>query len=144
MIEDIEKRIAQLKLVDVDKILKDIIQQLTEYVVNFNKFDQLYEKGIYTSGQQLPPYVPATIKRKIKKNQPYDRKTLKDTGDFYSGWFVKLGNDAFTLGSDERKNIFLQANWGSEIFGLTDESIEKLRALVLPLLQERLKVIFEK
>jgi hypothetical protein len=140
MIEDLQRRLSQLQQLDVNKLLNEILISLSEDIKKMNTLDQLFGKGIKTTGESLPPYTPFTVKKKKEKNQRYDHMTLKDTGDFYAAWFVKAGRDSITLGSTDRKTLELMSRY-SDVPGLTDENLDLLREKVKPLLIERLRVL---
>lgn len=143
MIEDIEKRISQLQQLDVNNLLNEILTSLQDEIIKFNTLDQLFDKGLTTDSKELPAYRPFTVKIKSAKGQRVDHMTLKDTGDFYAAWFVKMGKDSITLGSADGKAIELDTRYPGGIFGLTDDSLEKLRNFVKPLLIERLRQHFD-
>lgn len=107
--------------------------------------NQLY-LGIDGKGQRLQAYTPFTVEIKKSQGQPYDRTTLKDTGDFYQDTylFTKAGAK-FGFDSDNWKTPKLVKKYGKEIFELTPENEQFLNIeIVLPLLEnwiaENLKI----
>src|SRR5574344_2026493 len=67
--------------------LKDEIMKHEDVIVQMVARDQLYEQGVEGRGISImdyQPYTARTIKIKQKKGQPYDRVTLRDTGEFHS------------------------------------------------------------
>lgn len=83
------------------------------------------------------PYAPKTIEFKKLKGQPYDRVTLKDTGDFYEGFFVKPLKRGWQLGSKDAKTNKLKEDWGEDIFGNTDADEQEInKEYILPELLE--------
>ena len=82
---------------------QEIIEAITE--------DQLYERGVNGDDTEImsyAPYAPSTIKRKIKKGQPYNRVTLKDTGEWYKSLRLIYDVDGFYLTSTDDKNKYLK------------------------------------
>lgn len=140
MIEDdtnrLLERVTWLKD-NINKMLNDVLLQLVKEILELNK-SQLYDKGVITTGVRIDsfhPYTALTISLKKQKGQKVSNVTLKDTGDFYSNFFVNFKPESFTIGSDDPKTGKLTSEdkkigFGKQIFGLTDESIDFLRKLV--------------
>lgn len=83
---------------------------------------QMYE-GIRSDDSTIEPeYAELTKVLKIAKGQPYDRVTLKDTGDFYAGFNVDVNTDSYSITSSDDKVVKLVTKYGAKIFGLTDAS----------------------
>jgi len=64
---------------------------------------------------------------------PIDSVTLYQEGDFHGSWeFIKKA-DEFILKADTiKEGQDLQDRWGSDIIGLTNESIQRLAREVVP------------
>jgi hypothetical protein len=135
MIEDIQRLEDKVKWVqdNIHKVLNDVLESLVKEILDMNTQGQLYDVGITTKGvslESIHAYRPLTIQIKTEKGQKVSNITLKDTGEFYSDFGVQFFEDGFRIVSDNWKTVKLQNVWGKEIFGLTDESIGKLRKLV--------------
>lgn len=79
-------------------------------LIDMNAQDQLYAKGVNRLGVRIDeyqPYRPLTIQVKIEKRQPYDRVTLKDTGEFYDSFYVETAEDRFYIKASDEKLIGL-------------------------------------
>lgn len=88
----------------------------------------------------IPPYALSTIKKKIKKGQPYDRVTLKDTGEFYESLYVEFDSGGFRILSNDEKVKYLIAKYGEAILRIDNEDFTRfIRFVVRPELQEKLK-----
>ena len=86
------------------------------------------------------PYTARTIQIKQRKGQPYDRVTLRDTGEFYSSLHVEFDDDGFYVTSTDDKAKYLLARYGKTIFRLTNQNFtELLRNYIRPELQQKLK-----
>lgn len=127
-------------------------QQLINLIIELNTQEQLYNKGVDSTGKELADiggrypsglgYSPATIegthnfKGKLAKGQPIDRVTLKDTGDFYRSWRVFLdSNSDLEITNDPIKgSTDLLKEWGKNVIGLTDESQSKFNDRVKEIL----------
>lgn len=116
---------------------QDYIQQ---YIILQNTRGQLFE-GIDAEGTLLESiggdYTAYTIEIKDRKNQPSDRVTLKDTGEFYKSFSVDVGDDEFTINANYMKGgEDLRNRWGVALAGLTDESKTMLAKYILPEVRE--------
>lgn len=123
--------------------LKNEVMKHEDVIVQMIVQEQLYEKGIEGRGIEImsyQPYAARTIKVKQKKGQPYDRVTLKDTGEFYSSLHVEFDDKGFYVTSTDDKAKYLLARYGKTIFRLTDENlVELLKNYIKPSLKEKLK-----
>lgn len=124
---------------------------LLDFVVYLNTQKQLFEKGINADSLSLSEvrglgYSPYTKAVKAKKGQPTDRVTLKDTGEFYRSFDVKLlSTNDWQIVADTVKEagVDLRSEWGNEIIGLTVESktmlANKIRPLIKPIILKIIK-----
>ena len=115
---------------------EDVIIQM---VVRDQLYDQVIEgRGISIMSYQ--PYTTRTMQIKQRKGQPYDRVTLRDTGEFYSSLHVEFDDDGFYVTSTDDKAKYLLARYGKTIFRLTNQNFtELLRNYIRPELQQKLK-----
>lgn len=94
--------------------------------------DQLFEKGIDGFGKKLARYTPVTVQIKKLKGQPFDRTTLRDTGEFHSSIKVKLQRDGIKIDSDPvKEDTNLITEYGEEILFLTEENLTEFRDIYL-------------
>ena len=78
-----------------------------EQVVKQLQTEQLYS-GTTNKGDDIKPfYADSTIKRKRRKGQPFDRVTLKDTGDFYDSLNLIIGNNAMFILAEISYSFYL-------------------------------------
>ena len=99
--------------------LKDEIMKHEDVIVQMVARDQLYEQGVEGRGISImdyQPYTARTIKIKQKKGQPYDRVTLRDTGEFHSSLHVEFDDEGFYVTSTDDKAKYLLARYGKTIF----------------------------
>lgn len=111
---------------DTGEIAKKIVRDNDNILIDMNAQDQLYAKGVNRLGVRIneyQPYRPLTIQVKIEKRQPYDRVTLKDTGEFYDSFYVETAEDRFYIKASDEKTNWLIKKYGAEIFGLTNDSL---------------------
>ena len=124
------EKLIELKrrLVWIDKELEqlalDAAMEHYDVIIDMNVEDQLFKRGIDSTGNQLPSYSPVTIHIKQAKGQPTDRMTLRDEGDFHSKFRIERTADGLRISSDDAKTEMLIRNYGEEIFGLTDDNFQ--------------------
>lgn len=113
-----------------DEILKTITdnEDTQKFIIQTIQ-DQLFNTGEDGLGNSLGTYKPFTIQYKKRKNQPFDRITLKDTGDFYSSYYVKSFLGGFIIdASRPEKDLFtnLFDRYGEDIIQPNEDSLEKI------------------
>ena len=127
----------------LDQELKDEIMRNEEAIVKMVAEEQLYERGIEGRGIEIAsykPYAPRTIKKKQRKGQPYDRVTLRDTGEFHKSLKVVFDDNGFYVTSTDDKAQYLLKRYGKPIFRLTDENLKiLLNEYIRPSLKAKLK-----
>lgn len=84
--------------------------------------EQLY-MGITSEGKEITPaYAASTIVRKKSKGQPYDRVTLRDTGQFYQKLDAYADNNKIYIDSDVDYSKYLAEKYTDKIFGLSKDN----------------------
>ena len=119
--ETLRKDLVRLKQGGINAIVQELVIENSVFVKNLNREKQLYEKGIDSLGNKLKPYTRYTVREEKRKGQPYDKTTLKDTGDFYKKFYIQLDNREFKLDSADVKRDELEEKYGTNgsVFGLT-------------------------
>lgn len=118
----LEKYISDLKDFNkninknVDTIINKNAVEITETIKR-----RLYLTGTDGKKRKLAKYHRDTVRRKKKKNQPYDRTTLLDSGRWYSGMFAKSTNANLFITSRDKKNSLLVTRYGENILSLTQQ-----------------------
>lgn len=128
-LDDLIIGLKELKTSIPEKI-KEVIQANEGVILDMNTKSQLYEQGIDNRGVEIASYqeyAPFTIKVKQEKNQPTDRVTLKDEGDFYSGFYIEYTQNGFRIFSTDEKADKLGKKYGYQIFGLSDSNFIEIR-----------------
>lgn len=120
-----------------DNLAKEIVlikEKNKQKIIDFNIENQLFKQGIDSLGNKLKPYSKSTIQYKKSKGQPYNRRTLFDTGTFTNLFEINSNNQIF---SKDSKTSKIQDREGSSIFGLTDENNKKVNYEIFkPQIQE--------
>lgn len=139
---NLEYRLRKFKD-DLPVLLPRIIKELEPEIVSTIADEQLYAEGINGGGVEIAsyrPYAESTIRRKIRKGQPTDRVTLRDTGAFHKEMHVVFDEEGFYITSENFKTPFLVSRYGPKIFRLTDENFTRIvRERVRKELVKRLK-----
>ena len=142
LIHDIKKKMLQIKS---NKILKDIFANkgLQQDILDLNREDQLYERGIDAEGKELGDYSPITITHykplaaRQGRDGRSDHVTLKDTGEFYRSFKFRNNPGDFNFTADAIKKgkglpTDLTVAFGKNIIGLTDENKGKVKEWIRP------------
>ena len=127
--------VATLDLAD---ILEEVFDDVSEQIIDLQK-EQL-RSGIDAKGKFMPDYHPLTIMKKKEMGVVLEHKgvILFDEGDFYSGIFKGANKGVLSLSSIDFKTEMLINRYGKDIFGFNNDSIEKLKEIVVPLVKEKI------
>lgn len=125
---DISEMQKSLKAINVWELMKPILAESSEMVISSNQ--KQLRAGEKSNEDNTKAYRSKSW-RKYKesltsyKSSPY--ADLYDTGDFYKGFYAEVNQKGIKVGSNDSKEDELEERDGKEIFGLTEESLEKLR-----------------
>ena len=130
--------IDKLANTDVTKVLVKILnnKNIQKLITDLNTKVQLFDQGEDADGKKLASigggYAPSTVRIKKIKRQPTNRVTLKDTGDFYNTFDVKVESIAdFTINADTDKSGYdLTKRYGDRLVGLQEENVKKVMELL--------------
>lgn len=151
MLDRVINRLKRMSKVDARPILQSILQEpdLQKEIIYLNTIDQLFEKGEDSLGRKLKDvggdYSGFTKQYKFDNGQPFDRVTLKDTGEYYDSYRIVAPSGAdyimiITNPIKDGKNI--EQEWGGYIVGLNQENkqwlIDEVRQRFVPKLKEAL------
>jgi hypothetical protein len=129
-IGDLLNKATRITFSDVWKeVFRD--EQFKVEILDWIRWDQLYNEGVDEFGQIIGTYSRATEMFNPEKLEgtPF---TLYDTGEFYNSLMIEVFNDYIEINGDGLKvdefgqTTDLFQEYGYEIIGLTDESKEKL------------------
>lgn len=137
-IKNLVYRLRKFKPV-LEDALKEEIERYQDFITDSIRIQ--LDMGIDGYYDEIrPPYAPRTIKRKIKKGQPTDRVTLKDTGKFYDSLYLEFDESGFRILSNDEKAKYLIAKYGSPILRVDNENFNRfLWFYIRPALAERMK-----
>lgn len=112
---------------NINEYTKILILENERVIIELNVEKQLFEEGVNNSGTDISsymPYHPLTLKYKFLKRQPYDRITLRDSGDFHRSFKIIADDVEFLIFADDWKTSELLDKYGANILGLTDENLQ--------------------
>ena len=125
---------------NIDPTIEKTVQNNENFIIKMNT-EQMYKGELSTGKEIRPSYAPATIAYKKRKGQPFDRVTLRDTGQFYKKLKVIARYKDFVIDtslSGARPYGFLmkgKRSYGEDILGLNDKNKKELvnKKLLKPL-----------
>lgn len=129
-LSDLLKRLEKF---DPDEVLNDVLKD-TDKPEELIK-ERLNTKGERSTGEKIKTrrakrgvYANYTIFEKIRKGQPYDKVTLKDTGAFQKSFEKELVKQAFAIKADsEKKDGEIEDNVDlKNVLNLSKDEISKL------------------
>lgn len=122
-LRDLKKAVREMQDV-LHPTLAQVFDANKSVIKNYNTQLQLYDKGINAMNISLRPAYAASTKRyKVKRRQPTDRVTLKDTGDFYSSIEIIAEADRLIIETDIEYGRFLVSRYGKDILGITNMNL---------------------
>ncbi len=122
-------RVAKL---DEGLLLRNFVSipAVQKFILDLNRRDQLFNKGIDSKNRALGVYTPFTINSKQERGVPVPSDfhiTLFDTGEFYSTFVIIPGKDFFEIDANPiREDTNLFDDFGEDIIGLNDENLQVL------------------
>lgn len=132
------KRAQKALKLDVLKLIAQALKvpRIERFIIRKN-LSKLYDKGEDALGDSLGDYSPFTLVIKIEKGQRTDHITLKDTGEFYGSFGLRVGRDFFEVFADTLKEdgTDLTREFGPDIIGLQEQDFETLIEMVKEELQ---------
>lgn len=140
-----------LKKVDVKSITEIIVKENEKVIVDLNRYDQIFIKGIDAEGKTLFTYSPFTqafydrdnIMDTMGKNKSrFDKYNMFWTGRSYSSFRAFVKGNKLHITADARARKLLIQNSSDSIFGLIDENQEKVNwDIIAPKLNEKIRDI---
>lgn len=135
MLEDVRKTLEFYANLDINKVLfsvyKDNLVRLE--ILDLNRLDQLFDKGIDSDGVVIGLYTPRTELLSGGKKKAGTHFTFFDTGKFFSTFKLIPLKTSFRIQADGQKdedNLF--DKYGKNIVGLTQENIDFLPEILTP------------
>lgn len=120
----------RVKSISIDDMLHELSEhvEFTDYIIELNTKNQLYDKGIDAKGERIGSYSAKTKAIKDANGEISAHVTLLDTGKFYESFRVFLQGSDLIISADTIKDTDdLIFKYGQDILGLNEDSLEKLR-----------------
>ena len=111
--------------IDIMPVVKNVLQQHKEDVIELNQY-QLETFGKRSDNKKLSPYSKRYAKIRSSEGLPTDRKTLKRRGDMYNEMYALSFDNFMEIGSRNKVAVYHEQTYGDEIWGLSEQGIEKL------------------
>ncbi len=144
-IKEMERRLSKaIKSLDNDVLA--ITRRIEDQIIDLNREDQLFEKGIDTTGSLIGVYSKATEGiTKGKSGRGFPKRAgspynFYDTGEMFKSFRLKKGKGTISLFNSSQSLREFSKRTGideSRLIGLTDENTRKLNfELIRPRLIE--------
>lgn len=139
-LESLANRVKSLNVTDLIHELSEH-KDFTDFIIELNTKNQLYDKGVNSLNVSIGDYSPKTKGIKQEQGQPYDRVTLNDTGAFYESFITFFNGKDIVISANVIKDTSdLITDWGKEILGLNEDSLtllrEKAKSILLPYIKK--------
>jgi hypothetical protein len=142
---DLLKRIIGIEK-KADKFFVEILKDsnVQAQIIDLN-LEQMYEGGIDSEGNSLGQYAQITVSywkplaRSLGNDGRKDHITLKDTGEFYKSFRIKLENDGFRITANAIKEDTDLAQIYPKVIGLSKESKAMVSELITPYFIESIR-----
>ena len=134
IISNLKQSIEEIEQ-SINRSCKQAFNQNEKKVLDLNR-KQMFEGTKSDDTLILPPYADSTVKLKIKKLQPYDRVTLKDTGAFYDNLLLSVNDNEviFKVSSVLQYPLYLLSRYNSSFNnGLGSNLLDKNPGSILGL-----------
>jgi hypothetical protein len=140
MFQKLKNRIQKSNL---EQPIKTTLERNSRLVLWYNTVSQLFNQGIDVHGKRFHGYSRFTIGIKKAKGQPFNRVTLKDTGELHRSAKLILTDKEASIRMTREENgediaEKLRYNFG-EYEGLTEESRKKLMKQLKPEIVKRFR-----
>jgi len=125
--------ISDFLRLDIESILEDVFLECRDDFLALQKA-QMFSGTLNTGDPITPPYVAQTARRK-----GFSTPNLYNTGDFFQGIGVLVENRVVTVNSDVDYTKWIENRYGTDIWGLDQENMEKfVNETLLPALKNRI------
>lgn len=138
----VEDMLNRVRKVDLDFETEESINDVRDVYVKEQR-EQLYTGKLSTGEPIEPEYSDQTVRSKKRKGQPFNRVTLKDTGEFYKNIFLDVREDIFVIDSADPKTDKLVEKYSEDIFGLNERRTNTFVKELEPVFINRIKKVLE-
>lgn len=144
IIKGVKKKLDKIEKV-IYPTLRQVFNRYKNVIKRDNTKEQLFKLGQDAKGDSLGSYADSTKRIKIKKRQPVDRVTLKDTGDFYDSITVTATDTEVIIETSIEYAKYLVKRYGKDILGVQDMLLKDFyEKYIVPELDKKINKIIEK
>jgi len=106
--------------------MMDVFNKEADVLKGIQTDVQLFTKSQDRKGLTIhPDYADSTISIKLKKGQPTDIVTLKDTGDFYGSIEVRATSNQLIISASVEYAKYLTGKYGQDILGIQNMEMKE-------------------
>ena len=135
-VEDLQK--------SVNLSIKESVNKNKDVLKTMQTEQQMFTGQTATEKAIKPSYQPSTINYKKRTGQPFDRVTLKDTGDFYKSIEIEAKANDFVISTQISYSIYLVEKY-ADILGITDTNLNTfVNNYTLPVIKQNFNDIIAK
>jgi hypothetical protein len=138
-IKDYLDKIKSVGSQDIEDMLLKVVVESKNQAIDLNT-DQLFS-GKDANGQSLGQYRNPNYAAFKRSLNPAGVVDLKLSGDFYQGFFARTDKFPITFSSTDEKTGELMQKYGTEIFGLNQDSLEEYRQEIKPEIQKEYRKV---
>ena len=141
--------LENLRAIDFKSLTKTIVEDNQKAIVDLNRRDQIFDRGIDALGNKLPTYAASTQSIFDTKDNGSDMGRHKPkgysynlfwTGQSYYGFYAYVKGLNLYITTDTRGRKLLIQNGGENIFGLTLENQNKVNwQIIAPKINEEVR-----
>ena len=114
---------SALKSLDIQRVASEAVDESKDSILDLNVMQM--NRGLRADGSFISPsYSPMTVEIKKAKGQPYDRVTLRDTGEFQREIYAIVQGIKIDIGSRNWKESKIEKKYSKargSIFGLSEK-----------------------
>lgn len=133
--------LRKMEALQIIELMGDAIEETKQEAIALNRI-QLFQRGEKADGTRLKPYKsPAYARKKHAMNpQPgYGQPDAYLTGELQKEMYVDVRGDVAIFDSMSDHGTFMEKRDGKAIFGLSEDSKEKYRPIVMPVVLRAIK-----
>ena len=141
--------LKNLRAIDFKSLTKTIVEENEKAIVDLNRRDQIFDKGIDAEGRKLSTYAPSTQSIFDTQDNGSDMGRHKPTGYSYNlfwtgqsyyGFYAYVRGLNLYITTNARGRKLLIQNGGENIFGLTLENQNKVNwQIIAPKINEAVR-----
>lgn len=134
-LRDLHERLKQENEASITEGLLEIVRDNDHYAIDLN-IAQMEEGKDSKDRPIVPEYTETTVEYKKLAQQPYDRVTLNDTGEFRKEMVLDAARFPLNITSRDKKTAGLIGKYGKDIFGFTKDSLKNFGEQIIGQVKE--------